>query len=241
MIWYDLWDMTYEIWHMIYHIWYIIYDICNYHETDALFHLHEHEVLSLSPEAVSGWISCLSAYGLFGWSKVRSSEKYQPSNPITWKRWKRPSLIGIFCTCTYPNPPLFCSNSHLPPLPNHCHLTIQIQSRINNSPPPSHLLHDVHLPLGSVAADVIGSAVEEDEPLMAAGMDSLSSVEFRNRLSAEAGAGIKFPKLGWETKSSCWGEWKGAMTLNWYIYKCIIIKLETKKIYVYIYIYDMYK
>jgi len=47
-----------------------------------------------------------------------------------------------------------------------------------------------------VAADVIGSAVEEDEPLMAAGMDSLSSVEFRNRLSAEAGAGIKFPKLG---------------------------------------------
>ena len=38
--------------------------ICIYHETEALFHLHEHQVLSLSPEAVSGWIRCLSAYGL---------------------------------------------------------------------------------------------------------------------------------------------------------------------------------
>ncbi|CAJ1416737.1 unnamed protein product [Effrenium voratum] len=47
--------------------------------------------------------------------------------------------------------------------------------------------------ISSVAADVIGSSVEVDEPLMAAGMDSLSSVEFRNRLTAEAGAGIKFP------------------------------------------------
>ncbi|CAK9055131.1 unnamed protein product [Durusdinium trenchii] len=47
--------------------------------------------------------------------------------------------------------------------------------------------------ISSVASDVVGSAVDVDEPLMAAGMDSLSSVEFRNRLSAEAGAGIKFP------------------------------------------------
>ena len=72
-----------------------------------------------------------------------------------------------------------------------------------------------------MASDVVGSAVDVDEPLMAAGMDprrpcdsarllrrsafcapfrmredSLSSVEFRNRLSAEAGAGIKFPHLG---------------------------------------------
>lgn len=47
-----------------------------------------------------------------------------------------------------------------------------------------------------MAADVVGSVVDPDEPLMAAGMDSLSSVEFRNRLTAEAGAGIKFPWLG---------------------------------------------
>ena len=47
-----------------------------------------------------------------------------------------------------------------------------------------------------MAEDVVGSVVDPDEPLMEAGMDSLSSVEFRNRLTAEAGAGIKFPCLG---------------------------------------------
>ncbi|CAK0879996.1 unnamed protein product [Prorocentrum cordatum] len=46
--------------------------------------------------------------------------------------------------------------------------------------------------ISSVAADVVGSEVALDEPLMAAGMDSLSSVEFRNRLSAECNF-MKFP------------------------------------------------
>ena len=87
-----------------------------------------------------------------------------------------------------------------------------------------------------MAADVIGSAVEEDEPLMAAGMDSLSSVEFRNRLTAEAGAGIKFPYLGWETDDFVGGVERG-MTRNWYIYKCFIIfdiYLYINIIYIYI-------
>ena len=113
-----------------------------------------------------------------------------------------------------------------PPTPFFCWLPPattppRIQSR-KKKHPPSHFLNDINLPLGSVAADVIGSAVEEDEPLMAAGMDSLSSVEFRNRLTAEAGAGIKFPYLGWETDDFVGGVERG-MTRNWYIYKCFII------------------
>ena len=43
-----------------------------------------------------------------------------------------------------------------------------------------------------MAAEVVGNEVDPDEPLMAAGMDSLSSVEFRNRLTAECSF-AKFP------------------------------------------------
>eukprot|EP00438_Fugacium_kawagutii_P013956 Skav203422 [mRNA] locus=scaffold1743:380634:384082:- [translate_table: standard] len=44
----------------------------------------------------------------------------------------------------------------------------------------------------AVAGEVTGSVVAAQEPLMEAGMDSLSAVEFRNRLSNEL-PGIKLP------------------------------------------------
>ncbi|CAJ1367639.1 unnamed protein product [Effrenium voratum] len=47
--------------------------------------------------------------------------------------------------------------------------------------------------ISAVAASIVGHAIEADAPLMASGMDSLSSTEFRNRLVDE-GEGLKFPK-----------------------------------------------
>eukprot|EP00443_Scrippsiella_acuminata_P059198 CAMPEP_0115481012 /NCGR_PEP_ID=MMETSP0271-20121206/57569_1 /TAXON_ID=71861 /ORGANISM="Scrippsiella trochoidea, Strain CCMP3099" /LENGTH=274 /DNA_ID=CAMNT_0002908715 /DNA_START=36 /DNA_END=856 /DNA_ORIENTATION=- len=46
--------------------------------------------------------------------------------------------------------------------------------------------------LKRIAADTTGGAVEEDKPLMESGMDSLSAVEFRNRLSSEL-PGLQLP------------------------------------------------
>ena len=129
MMWCDV--MWYDV------IWYDMmwcdmictYHYISYHETEALFHPHEREVLSLSPEAVSGWISCLSAYGPFGWcnppktrSKAKKQVKYQHSNPITWKRWTKTRPNSKCCICTDPPPPLFFVDCHLPPPPQEYNL-----------------------------------------------------------------------------------------------------------------------
>ena len=220
MIW--LWyNLIYDIWYMIYDIWYV--------STMKLKLYSIFTNIRCSPWVQRPSVAGSAACQLMAWVKKQRKVSTIQSNYL--KKTETTKLTSNFCTCTYPNPPFLCSNSHLPPLPKLLPPNkIDTISNKNSPPFPSSPWYTFSLRFSGCRRDWL--RVEEDEPLMAAGMDSLSSVEFRNRLSAEAGAGIKFPKLGWETEKSCWGEWKGVMTLNWYIYKCITIKLEKIHLYV---------
>ena len=106
MIW--LWyNLIYDIWYMIYDIWYV--------STMKLKLYSIFTNIRCSPWVQRPSVAGSAACQLMAWVKKQRKVSTIQSNYL--KKTETTKLTSNFCTCTYPNPPFLCSNSHLPPLP----------------------------------------------------------------------------------------------------------------------------
>ena len=134
---YDIWFMIYDIWYMIDDLWYIIYDICCmiFDIWFMIYDMYLSRNWSFIPSSPT-WGALLESRGrqwldqllVSLWplwvmqppktrSRVKKQRKVSTIQSNYLKKMGKTKFNSNFCTCTYPNPPFFCSNSHLPRLP----------------------------------------------------------------------------------------------------------------------------